>query len=103
RGTCARLPSPACAAAALAAPALLRAPRSAAAATNLDFVIWNYAENIVQDNINIFQQAVPDVSVKLSSFTWQTYNETMVNRFRSKTATDVAYNGGNWLEEFAAA
>jgi multiple sugar transport system substrate-binding protein len=91
------------AAAALAAPALLRAPRSAAAATNLDFVIWNYAEDIVQDNINIFQQAVPDVSVKLSSFTWQTYHETMVNRFRSKTPTDVAYNGGNWLEEFAAA
>jgi multiple sugar transport system substrate-binding protein len=27
----------------------------------------------------------------------------MVNRFRSKTPTDVAYNGGNWLEEFAAA
>ena len=47
------------AAAALAAPAILRAPRSAAAATNLDFVIWNYAEDIVQDNINIFQGAVP--------------------------------------------
>jgi multiple sugar transport system substrate-binding protein len=91
------------AAAALAAPAILRAPRPAAAATNLDFVIWNYAEDIVQDNINIFQQAHPDVSVKLSSFTWQTFHETMVNRFRSKTATDVAYNGGNWLEEFAAA
>jgi multiple sugar transport system substrate-binding protein len=91
------------AAAALAAPALLRAPRSAGAATNLDFVIWNYAEDIVQDNINIFQGVYPDVSVKLSSFTWQTFHETMVNRFRSNTATDVAYNGGNWLEEFAAA
>ena len=91
------------AAAALAAPAILRAPRSAGAATNLDFVIWNYAEDIVQDNINIFQGVYPDVSIKLSSFTWQTFHETMVNRFRSNTATDVAYNGGNWLEEFAAA
>jgi multiple sugar transport system substrate-binding protein len=27
----------------------------------------------------------------------------MVNRFRSETPTDVAYNGGNWLEEFAKA
>ena len=27
----------------------------------------------------------------------------MVNRFISKTPTDVTYNGGNWLEEFAAA
>ena len=47
------------AAAALAAPAILRSPRSAAAATNLDFVIWNYAEDIVQDNINIFQESEP--------------------------------------------
>ena len=48
--------------AALAAPAILRSPRSAAAATNLDFVIWNYAEDIVQDNINLFQQSYPDVT-----------------------------------------
>ena len=27
----------------------------------------------------------------------------MVNRFISKTPTDVSYNGGNWLNEFAAA
>ena len=27
----------------------------------------------------------------------------MVNRFISKTPTDVTYNGGNWLNEFAAA
>ncbi len=92
------------AAAALAAPALLRAPRSAAAATNLDFVIWNYAEDIVQDNINIFQEANPDVTrqAELDS-PGTTFHETMVNRFRSKTPTDVTYNGGNWLEEFAAA
>ena len=44
---------------------------------------------IVQDNINIFQGAYPDVSVKLSSFTWQTFHETMVNRFRSKTRPPV--------------
>ena len=45
----------------------------------------------------------PEVTVNLSDFAWQTYHETMVNRFRSETPTDVAYNGGNWLEEFAAA
>ena len=40
-------------AAALAAPALLRAPHSALAqAESLDFTIWNYAEDIVQDNID---------------------------------------------------
>lgn len=93
------------AAATLALPAALRTGGSASAQdqVSLDFVIWNYAENIVQDNINLFQQQFPDVAVTLSSFTWQVYHETMVNRFRSETPTDVAYNGGNWLEEFAAA
>jgi multiple sugar transport system substrate-binding protein len=91
------------AAAGLAAPALLRGARTASAATKLDFVVWNYAVDIVQDNIDIFQQKYPDVSVTLSDFAWPQFHETMVNRFQSKTSTDVAYNGGNWLEEFAAA
>ncbi|MEZ4499630.1 MAG: ABC transporter substrate-binding protein [Thermomicrobiales bacterium] len=82
----------------------LAMPRGASAqTTNLDFTIWNYAEDIVQDNINIFQEANPDVAVKLSSFAWPEFHTTMVNRFSSGTPTDVSYNGGNWLEEFAAA
>ncbi len=91
------------AAAALAVPAVLRAPRSAAAATNLDFTVWSYGIDIIQDNIKLFQGMYPDVSVKLSDFAWPVFHETMVNRFQSKTSTDVSYNGGNWLEEFAAA
>jgi multiple sugar transport system substrate-binding protein len=90
-------------AAALVGTAALRAPRRAAAATNLDFVVWNYAVDIIQDNIDLFQEKYPDVSVKLSDFAWPAFHETMVNRFQSHTSTDVAYNGGNWLEEFAAA
>ena len=94
------------AAAAAAAPAILRAPRGAlaqAAETEIEFTIWNYAEDIVQDNIDIFEGIYPDVTVNLSSFAWPEYHATMVNRFQSGTPTDVAYNGGNWLEEFAAA
>jgi multiple sugar transport system substrate-binding protein len=91
------------AAAAMAVPAALRAPRPAAAATNLDFTVWSYAIDLIQDNINIFQTNNPDVAVKLSDFAWPVFHETMVNRFQSKTSTDVSYNGGNWLEEFAAA
>jgi multiple sugar transport system substrate-binding protein len=90
-------------AAALVGAAALRAPRRVAAATNLDFVVWNYAVDIIQDNINLFRENYPDISVKLSDFAWPAFHETMVNRFQSKTPTDVAYNGGNWLEEFAAA
>lgn len=91
------------AAAAIAAPAFLRSSRSAVAAVQIDFTVWNYAVDIVQDNINLFQQQYPDITVNLSDFAWPSFHETMVNRFRSKTPTDVTYNGGNWLEEFAAA
>ncbi|CAN5673328.1 hypothetical protein BH23CHL5_BH23CHL5_17680 [soil metagenome] len=91
-------------AAALTAPAMLRSARGAVAQdTNLDFTIWNYAEDIVQDNINTFQEMNPGVTVSLSSFAWPEFHSTMVNRFSSRTPTDVSYNGGNWLEEFAAA
>ena len=90
-------------AATMALPAVLKRSRSAAAAAELDFVVWNYAVDIVQANIDLFQQAHPDITVTLSDFGWPVFHETMVNRFQSKTPTDVAYNGGNWLEEFAAA
>ncbi len=49
----------AAAGAAIAAPAFLRTPRSALAATQLDFTVWNYAVDIVQDNIDLFQEANP--------------------------------------------
>jgi multiple sugar transport system substrate-binding protein len=90
------------AAAGLAAPALL-GPRAASAAVNLDFVVWSYGIEIVDDNIQKFQELYPEVTVQLSDFAWNAYHETMVNRFRSNTPTDVAYNGGDWLEEFATA
>jgi len=91
------------ASAAIAVPAVLRWPRSAAAATQLDFTVWNYALDIIQDNIARFQEINPDLTVDLSDFAWPVFHETMVNRFISKTPTDVTYNGGNWLNEFAAA
>jgi multiple sugar transport system substrate-binding protein len=89
--------------AAIAAPAFLRTPRSALAATDLNFTVWDYAVDIVQDNINRFQGANPEITVQLSEIVWQAFHETMVNRFSTKTPTDVTYNGGNWLNEFATA
>jgi multiple sugar transport system substrate-binding protein len=91
------------AAAAAIVPTFLRTPQSALAATHLDFTVWDYAIDIIQDNINRFQEKYPGNEVTLSSFGWPVFHETMVNRFISKTPTDVTYNGGNWLNEFAAA
>lgn len=70
---------------------------------DLDFVVWTFGIDIVQDNIEVFEEENPGTSVTLNDFAWNAYHETMVNRFRSNTPTDVAYNGGDWLEEFAAA
>jgi multiple sugar transport system substrate-binding protein len=75
----------------------------AAGATNLDFVIWSYSVETVQSNINKFQEKYPKITVDLSDFSWNSYHETMVNRFNSKTPMDIAYDGGNWLPEFAKA
>jgi multiple sugar transport system substrate-binding protein len=74
-----------------------------AGGTNLDFVIWSYSVETVQSNINRFQEKYGNITVDLSDFSWNTYHETMVNRFQSKTPMDMAYDGGNWLPEFAAA
>lgn len=70
---------------------------------DLDFVIWSYEVETVADNVKRFQQEYPDLSVKLNDFSWNRYHDTMVNRFNSETPTSVAYNGGDWLPEFAAA
>ncbi|MGH3107326.1 MAG: ABC transporter substrate-binding protein, partial [Rubrobacter sp.] len=74
-----------------------------AGGTDLDFVIWSYSVETVQSNINKFHERYPKITVDLSDFSWNSYHETMVNRFNSKTPMDVAYDGGNWLPEFAKA
>ena len=69
----------------------------------LEFVVWNYSLDTIQDNIENFERANPDIKVNLTDYTWPTYHDTMVLRFRGKTQTDVFYNGEDWLPEFAAA
>lgn len=91
------------AAASLALPGMIGSRRSAAAAAELDFVVWTYNLEMIQDNIKKFQEGNPDISIKLSDFPWNEFHQTSVQRFQSKTPTDVTYNGGDWLEEFARA
>jgi multiple sugar transport system substrate-binding protein len=70
----------------------------------LDFIIWSYSVETILDNIQKFQNAYNDtVEVKLTDIPWGQYHETMVARFTAKTPTDVLYNGGDWLPEFAKA
>ncbi len=86
-------------------PTVATIPTAPAAAkgVTIDFVVWSYSVETIQDNIRKFQEKYPNITVRLSDFPWQAYHETMVNRFQSKTPTDVMYNGEDWLPEFAAA
>jgi multiple sugar transport system substrate-binding protein len=79
----------------------VRAP--AQATTNLDFVVWNYSLETIQDNIKKFQAANPDVDVRLTDYTWPDYFDTMMLRFRGNTPTDVMYSGEDWLPGWALA
>lgn len=69
----------------------------------LEFVVWNYSLETIQDNIAQFQQANPNIKVNLKDYSWNTYHDVMVLRFKGKTKTDIMYNGEDWLPEFAAA
>ena len=70
---------------------------------DLDFVVWTYAVETVKDNVDKWMASNPDATVRLSDYGWDTYHDTMVQRLSTTTATDVLYNNGSWLAEFASA
>ena len=75
----------------------------AQAATELDFVVWNYSLETIQDNIKKFEAANPGIKVGLTDYTWPDYFDTMMLRFRGNTPTDVMYCGEDWLPGWALA
>jgi len=76
---------------------------SAQSTTDLNFVVWNYSLDTVQDNIARFEAADPGVKVTLADYTWKDYFDTMVLRFRGSTPTHVMYCGEDWLPGWALA
>ena len=76
---------------------------SAQSTTDLNFVVWNYSLDTIQDNIARFEAANPGAKVTLTDYTWKDYFDTMVLRFRGSTPTDVMYCGEDWLPGWALA
>jgi multiple sugar transport system substrate-binding protein len=72
-------------------------------ATNLNFVVWNYSLDTIQDNIGKFEAEHPGVKVALTDYTWPDYFDTMMLRFRGNTPTHVMYCGEDWLPGWALA
>jgi multiple sugar transport system substrate-binding protein len=71
--------------------------------TELDFAVWTYAVDEVDENVRAWEVANPGMAVRLQDYPWDTYKATMVQRLATNTPTDVLYNNGSWLAEFAAA
>lgn len=76
----------------------------AAAEVTLDFVVWTYAVDMIQDNISKFQQTAPGVKVNLTDYDWGHYHDTVVANFVGGTGVpDILYGSDHWLQEWASA
>jgi len=89
--------------AALVATAALLAGPAAAQDITLEFVVWNYSLDTIEDNVRQFEEANPGITVNVTDYTWPDYHDSLVLRFRSGTTTDVIYGGQDWLPGWAAA
>ncbi|MGF1624236.1 MAG: ABC transporter substrate-binding protein [Alphaproteobacteria bacterium] len=69
----------------------------------LEFVVWNYSLDTIQDNVAQFEAENPGITVNVTDYTWPDYHDSLVLRFRGGTQTDVIYAGQDWLPGWAAA
>ncbi len=88
---------------AIAAIVMAGVTARANAEVTLEFVVWNYSLDTIQDNIKKFEALNPGIKVHLTDYTWPDYHDTMVLRLRGATRSDVIYGGEDWLPEWAAA
>jgi multiple sugar transport system substrate-binding protein len=85
-----------------AAPTQGSAPASGQA-VNLNFVVWSYGIETINDNIKKFEALNPGVTVKLQDFSWLEFHDTMVGRFTGGSSPEVMYGSDHWLQEWASA
>ena len=69
----------------------------------LEFVVWNYSLETIQDNVKQFEQANPGIKVKVTDYAWPDYHDSLILRLRGNTPTDVIYGGQDWLPAWGAA
>lgn len=69
----------------------------------LEFVVWNYSLETIQDNIRLFEEANPGIKVKVTDYAWPDYQDSLILRIRGNTPTDVVYGGQDWLPAWGAA
>jgi len=71
--------------------------------TTLEFVVWNYSLETVQDNVAKFEAENPGIKVNVTDYAWPDYNDSLILRIRGNTPTDVVYGGQDWLPAWGSA
>ncbi len=70
---------------------------------HLQFMVWSYEVQTIQDNIKNFEKNDKNVTVTVQDTSWNTYHDTMATKFTTGAAPDVAYSSDHWLREWVAA
>ena len=69
----------------------------------LDFVVWSYGIETINDNIKNFQEANPNITITLKDYSWLDYHDTMVASFAANNAPHLLYGSDHWWYEWASA
>jgi multiple sugar transport system substrate-binding protein len=69
----------------------------------MDFVVWSYGIDTINDNINNFQTLNPDIAITLKDYSWLDYHDTMVGAFAAGNPPYLLYGSDHWLNEWASA
>lgn len=69
----------------------------------LDFRVWSYGVETIQDNIANFEDLHPNVTVDLSDHSWEEYSTVIATAFTGGNPPDVLYSSDHWLQEWVAA
>ena len=90
--------------AAAGAPAATQAPAAAVAGpVTMDFVVWSYGLDTINDNIKKFEALNPNITINLKDYSWLDYHDTIVGLFVANNPPYLLYGSDHWLNEWAAA
>jgi multiple sugar transport system substrate-binding protein len=89
------------------APAATQAPAGNEASVTepvtMDFVVWSYGIDTINDNIKNFEALNPNITINLKDYSWLDYHDTMVGAFAANNPPYLLYGSDHWLNEWASA
>jgi multiple sugar transport system substrate-binding protein len=69
----------------------------------LQFSVWSYSLETINDNIAKFEAANAGTDVQLSDYPWNDYDAVMATKFTGGSPPDVEYSSDHWLQEWVSA